>query len=161
MMGVFCFQIAGSVSCFLYLRKEIQQEIKSQIKAGIPEQELHRIIEDDYFLSHADWWEDHEFRLDGVMYDIVKTEMLNGQKVFLCINDTEESELFTNLGEQTDEELKNRRGKNTSISLLLFVQELKARSSLMRWESPCIYRQVLAQLPSLHPKNTTPPPRFT
>lgn len=50
-------------------------------------------IEASHFMS----WEekDHEFELNGQMYDVVKKEVKAGKLIYLCINDSKESNLLS------------------------------------------------------------------
>lgn len=43
------------------------------------------------------------------MYDVVKVKTINGQRVYFCMNDTQEEKLFANLNKLVDQELKDQK----------------------------------------------------
>ncbi|MEZ4721380.1 MAG: hypothetical protein R2813_05820 [Flavobacteriales bacterium] len=104
-------QMQGRWVIFKLQQTAIRHEVKQQIKAGVPEEDL-------VTLKIAKLWEaepnnrferehSREFRFDGEMYDIVRTEDRGDTTVYLCIHDVKESGLFAELEEMIEEEIKH------------------------------------------------------
>lgn len=73
---------------------QVRKEIRKAILASIPESELEIISAND----KLEWEEEgKEFYLDGHMYDVVSTKLLNGKTYYYCINDTKEKQLLDHL----------------------------------------------------------------
>lgn len=96
---------------FRHEQAYIRRSIKHQIKAGIPEDELHF-----FGLSLKEYedleWErpNKEFRLGTRMFDVVRSE-INGDSIrIFCVNDQEEALLFVHL----DQILKKRMGEESN-----------------------------------------------
>ncbi len=105
LLFLFLFQLGGWIMPFYIHQQGIRHSIKQRIKKGVPEGELIYFEENDDFLAAIEWENDHEFRLDGAMYDVVKTETSSNKKVFACINDRQEEQLFAQLDELVNNEL--------------------------------------------------------
>ncbi len=72
-------------------RMQARQAIKAQIISGIPETSLDKIEEN----SNINWLEqDKEFLLHQTMYDVVSIKIVNGKKLFFCINDEKEQQII-------------------------------------------------------------------
>ena len=73
---------------------QVRKEIKKALLANIPESQLEIIAAQE----DLDWEEEgREFYLDGHMYDVVRTKVLDGKTVYYCINDTKEKQLLDHL----------------------------------------------------------------
>ena len=53
------------------------------------------------------WVDDHEFRRDGKLYDVVRTRISGDTTYFTCINDTQEEKLFADLDNHVQREMGN------------------------------------------------------
>lgn len=104
----FTFVIAASVFfiagqsldyfVFKYRQSVIRKEIKKEIKNGVAENDLTTLTVSQLLNGKLEWIKPgKEFRLNGTMYDIVRAEIENGNYVYKCINDTQETELFAEL----------------------------------------------------------------
>ena len=85
----------------------IRREIKHQIKAGIPESELHvlNLTRDEY--EHLEWERpDIEFRMGNDMFDIVRSRIIGRTIQLQCVNDEEEAVLFARLDELTRKKME-------------------------------------------------------
>ena len=105
--------------------------------------------------------EKNEFSFKGEMYDIVRTETVNGNVLLYCINDKMEEQLidkYNSITKNNSAEDKNAED-NPDTSITLFVFE-NTRSEL----SPSFttlkqYHPFAAQLAKGIANNTTPPPK--
>lgn len=83
---------------FKYRQSVIRKEIKKEIKNGVAESDLTTFTVSQLLNGKLEWIKPgKEFRLKGNMYDIVRSETENGNYVYKCINDTQETELFAEL----------------------------------------------------------------
>lgn len=93
-------QAAGYIVVFEIQKHGIRREIKQQIKAGVPQAELvlFKICEEkpDPAFQRVD---EHEFRYDGKMYDIVRQESHGDRTWYYCLADEKETQLFAHLEE--------------------------------------------------------------
>ena len=75
-----------------YLKNEVKKEIKIKIlRHKLNENELQQFFVND--LKNVDWTDDNEFTLNGKMYDLVKTKMINGQIIYYCLQDDKETKI--------------------------------------------------------------------
>lgn len=112
LLAILAFNIAGVYIVFKFQQSRIRREIKSQIKSGVSDEELHQFVFSEDELGAMDWVRrNKEFVYEGKMYDIVYTEKDGGRIHFYCINDEEEEVLFAQLDilvtKQFGEEAKN------------------------------------------------------
>ncbi len=124
---VVAFNMAGIFIVFKTHQNAIRKEIKQQIKAGIPEHELHifKLSKKEYCKLH---WvrEDIEFRLGARMFDIVRSENLSDSIYLYCINDTEEAILFAELDDLTLSKIqKESKGTNNQLFKVVKIVKLE------------------------------------
>ena len=104
------------------MRMKVQSDIKKQIKEGVPESELHVISFSKGY--SPDWVKpDKEFRLNGRMYDVVRTEEDLSKTTYYCVDDQQETKLFTSLDQLIRGQLLNQQspvGKthHTALTIL-------------------------------------------
>ncbi len=114
------FQAAGHFFVFKILQHEIRQEIKQQIKAGVPEAELIllKILEGT---PHPAFQrvEEHEFRYDGKMYDIVRQESHGDTVWYYCLADEKETQLFADLDELVKRDMSQNPERQQRVERLL------------------------------------------
>lgn len=92
------FSISGVLCVFKVQQYRIRREIKHQIKAGIPEEELHEFTLSKREYEQLDWQRtDIEFRKGARMFDIVHAEQVGDSIRLRCVNDEEEQKLFAQL----------------------------------------------------------------
>jgi hypothetical protein len=119
-------QSAGYQLIFKIQQHEIRQEIKQQIKAGVPEAELvllkiPRKLEEKINPVFQRIHE-REFRYCGSMYDIVRQETRGDTTWYYCVSDEKETLLFANLDEMARKEMNQnpqRREQNEKLQRLL------------------------------------------
>lgn len=99
-------------------RMQARQAIKAQIISAIPESSLYK-IEDS---NDINWFEqDREFLLHQTMYDVVRIKIVNGKKLFFCINDEKEQQLIQK-SLKAAEDANDSRGAGKGARNLLKLQ---------------------------------------
>ncbi|MDN4163991.1 hypothetical protein QWY31_00680 [Cytophagales bacterium LB-30] len=107
MLALFIGNMIGPFVVFKIEQTFIRKSIKLQIKAGIPEDDLHEFTLSATAYKALDWVRpDKEFRLDDEMFDIVRAETLGNTIHLYCVNDTEEALLFAQLDEITQKKME-------------------------------------------------------
>jgi hypothetical protein len=110
-------------------KKAVKTLMKAELKNGLHNADLTKFSEKD--LENAEWEHSKEFFLGDEKYDVVKIENTKQGKLYHCINDKKEIELFKSLD-------KNKKQKTVLDDLLkkfcmiskLFKVEEKVSSSL-------------------------------
>lgn len=101
------------------MKQQVRKEIKARIKSSVPKNELRALIYNYSNSSEFKWHHKKEFCYHGTMYDIVSSErLLNGDIIFYCVTDSQETILFKNLGKHVND-LVNTNPKNTGATVLL------------------------------------------
>jgi len=90
-------------------KKAVKTIMKAELKNGLHNADLTKFSEKD--LENAEWEHSKEFFLGGEKYDVVKIENTKQGKVYHCINDKKEIELFKSLD-------KNKKQKTVIDDLL-------------------------------------------
>lgn len=106
----------GYFIIFNTLQYQAKTEIKRSIKNNLPQNKLTVIAVPIKEIPGLDWYEDNqEFRYQGKMYDIVRSETKNNIRYYYCINDTQEDDLFASLGEHISKHVNQdvSHNKNT------------------------------------------------
>ena len=89
---------------------QVKREIKQRIKKDVPTEELTTIVLTQQNSHEFDWEHEREFRYKGVMYDVVKKEIVNKTTTLLfCVTDKQETILFAKINEEVT---KNMDTKN-------------------------------------------------
>jgi hypothetical protein len=113
-------QAAGYIFVFEIQKHEIRREIKQQIKAGVPETELVllKILEGkpNPAFQRVD---EHEFRYDGKMYDIVRQKSHGDTTWYYCLADEKETQLFAHLEELAKRDMSQNSERQQRIERLL------------------------------------------
>lgn len=122
LLFVFAFNLGGFFLVFKIKQYYVRQEIKHRIKQGVPDDELILITVTPAIQHKLEWefeWEDEkEFRYEGMMYDVVKTEVIDETTIaYYCISDEQETTLFANLDEQVkkNRDINNDNTENDSL----------------------------------------------
>ncbi len=118
----------GYFIVFKSMQLAVKSDIKRRIKEKLPESELTviRLSDNDKTMhDRMRWIEGTEFRLDGNMYDVVRSERVGDTTIYYCINDVQEESLFVNLDKQVKEQDQNNPQSNQKRTNLLkiLVQE--------------------------------------
>jgi heat shock protein HspQ len=107
-------QAAGYLFVFKLQQHEIRQEIKQQIKAGVPEGELvlFKLAND----ARPLWIiPDREFRANGGMYDVVRKEIHGDTTWYYCISDEKETQLFAHLDEAVQRDMNQSPARRQKL----------------------------------------------
>ena len=104
LLSIVLLNFFGVLPVFHLMQQNIRSEVKSRIKAGVPESELHKItFAKNEKIAWVEGKVGKEFRKGGNMYDVVRQEEVgkrnaeSGNITYYCINDKEEKVLFENL----------------------------------------------------------------
>ncbi|MCB0431426.1 MAG: hypothetical protein H6585_10315 [Flavobacteriales bacterium] len=100
--------VAGPYPLYKFLQYRTRREVKTQIGNQIAPDELKQLV----FPRSAEitWLEDgKELMHQGELYDVVKKENQNGRVILHCIDDKQESRLFTKMDEWVRKRLDNDR----------------------------------------------------
>ncbi len=114
LLFVFLFNILGYIIVFKITEIEVKRELKSKIKSS----ELHLISFSKNDFDQINWIEEgKEFILNNNMYDIVKKETSDKMVLLYCIDDKQETQLFSNLEEHINKHIANQQSKNKNKSV--------------------------------------------
>ena len=87
---IFLFKVFFSPLIYSLELTYIQYDVKENILQKIPDSTLVKIYK-------ASDFDDHEFELDGKMYDVVRYEMNGDEKILYCFEDESETALNLNI----------------------------------------------------------------
>lgn len=116
--GLFVIFLMNSIGSFIYFeikRKSIRHEIKHSILHKLPDSQLIKIINTDY--NDKD-----EFEMNGIMYDIMRKEVHNGQVILWCFEDKKETELNRSIESLVKKDMANSPIKKTQKILINFLK---------------------------------------
>lgn len=167
MLIVVIYNMTGIFIVFKIEQYHIRKDIKHQIKAGIPKDELHFFSFSQNEYEQLEWIRpDIEFRLGNNMFDIVRVENFQDSIQLYCVNDKEEAILFAQLDEMIRKKMEQE--SNTSDSPLskvvkifksvytsdLFCYQFTTQSSQISSD----YHDLNSFYSSPFIENSTPPP---
>ncbi len=112
LMSIFIWQLAGFFVFFELERFHVRKEIKKAIKHSLPEKEFKQFNFSALEFKSLTWINDHEFKMNGRMYDVVKKSKINSGYSVSCIDDIQETVLFAKLDEATVSNLNNQPEKS-------------------------------------------------
>ena len=166
---IMLFNLTGISIVFTIQKARLRREMKSQIKRGVPKEDLHRLAFHKNDIGKIDWTEeDEEFRHNGEMYDIVYTTREGDSLYYHCLNDKEERNLFAHLDETVRKKMKEekRAGKQSgklirAITSLVYLPAdnqfiFEDRSGHLRH-----FSWLAADLSAPYLEYITPPPRLS
>lgn len=160
----FCCTTVGTTLLFFALRQQVRKEVKTQLKEGVPDDQLTR-----FAFSRTSpppgvqWIHEGEFRFYGQLYDIVRAEQRGDTTLYYCINDHAEQQLFANLDAAIRDTLgtsKSARATHSALKHLVFYALVPEQQySFSFWKpqarTPCFMEtQTHLHTPSI----PTPPP---
>ncbi len=166
LLSLLLLQSAGPIVFLQLQQRQIRREMKRAIRAGLPEEKLQRFVmeADGRFTDRGEveWIEPHEFRHNGVMYDIARRESDGDRTVLFCVRDDAETALYAQLDRLAREETNNpERSREASRLMRHLLQPVLppeplhfntdlVSTSLPRPATPALLRAVLPP--------PTPPP---
>lgn len=119
---VFIWQLAGFFVYFEIERYHVRKDIKRAIKHSLPQNQYKQFNFTNAEFKELTWINDHEFKMNGRLYDVVKKNKSNVGFLVYCIDDIQETILFAQLDEATASNLNNQPEK---APLKSFVKLLK------------------------------------
>ncbi len=161
-------QTAGPFLFFEGRRHLAKREMKRVLKARAPDEMLCTITLSSDPAAHdrmrVQWIDDKEFRLDGRMYDIVRSEQRSDSVVYTCIEDETETRLFAGLDALIRAHMNSDTKQNAAESR---VQRLIAQPFLGTavWDMPdlaylgSVTSDRAARPPDWTPQPAAPPPK--
>ena len=100
-ISLYLYNIVGYLAVFSVIQYRIRSEVKQMLKASVSESDFVKFSFHTRSLERGlyslRWIDDHEFTLDGRLYDVVRSSSAGDSTLLLCINDTQEEQLFANL----------------------------------------------------------------
>lgn len=115
------FRAGGFLTLFQVHQKLIKREIKKQIIAGLPDNELKVFkfsLDENYSLKGIKWVEEDEFIFKGKMFDVVRVKIIDGEKLLYCYEDNKETNL-TNRMNKLQKDFQNNPIEKNSTNLLV------------------------------------------
>ena len=116
--GLFVIFLINSIGCFIYFeikRKSIRHEIKHSILHKLLDSQLVRIINNDYN-------DNDEFEMNGIMYDVMRKEVRNGQVILWCFEDKKETELNRSIESLVKKDVANSPIQKTQKIIINFLK---------------------------------------
>lgn len=104
------WQIIGFVGYFEFSYYLLKKDIKKLLKEGVPEDELVYFEFSKKEMNNLIWIKKNEFKLNGNMYDVVRTKPTKDKFILECVSDTQETILFAKLDQTISKNLGNKKG---------------------------------------------------
>jgi hypothetical protein len=104
------------------MKKSIKKEMKKRIAEDTSSNQKVQFVFDENTFQNLDWVEENEFRLNGIMYDVIKeVKSTDGNHYIQCLEDDKETWLFEELNRQSHENSAGSdKQKNMQKLLKLF-----------------------------------------
>ena len=122
---VFSFNLGGSYIILRIQQHQIRRDIVHQIKQGISEKDLTSIAISSENENQLIWKDHEEFSLNGIMYDIVRVEIVNETtKIYHCISDSQETNLIAQYNKDLHKKRKDKNNRTNSVKTVKFLQKI-------------------------------------
>lgn len=108
---VFIWQLAGFYIYFEIESYHVRKEIKRLIKHSLPQNQFKQFNFTNQEFRDLTWINEHEFKMNERLYDVVKKNKSNVGFSVYCIDDIQETVLFAQLDEATLSNLNNQPEK--------------------------------------------------
>jgi hypothetical protein len=115
---LFAIFLINTIFCFIFFevkRIAIRHEIKHKILQQLTDNQL-------VIFSKTENFDKDEFEHNGIMYDVVRQETINGKVVLLCFEDKKETQLNHSIEASVKKDLANSPIKNTQQKLINFLK---------------------------------------
>ena len=122
-LTILLFSLIGISSVGIYpifklLQLQAKEDVEETLKRGLPLNKLQQF--GDREMKEIVWErEGKEFHYHEEMYDVVKTETIDGKTTYYCFNDTRESKIFNNLQDLICREIGNERTHTGAAAKIL------------------------------------------
>lgn len=117
---IFAYNFIGNYAYIMLQKYHLRKEMIERIKEDIPSSELTSITMTSENKTDFDWRDTNEFKYEGVMYDVVRTEKVNSETtVYHCLTDHLEMKLLTQLEAQKNK--NSNQDKNSPLKEVLKV----------------------------------------
>lgn len=123
---LFAFNNGAFLLLFKIQQFQIKKEIKKEIKENLSLHELTKITIAPNNINQIFWEHENEFRYRGIMYDVVKKEVIDSCSTnFYCITDTQETTLFKKLDILVNRCMDTKKCGTKSLQIFLkFISNL-------------------------------------
>ena len=142
--------------------------MKKMIRSSLSKEEEQVFIfslNDKIRLAKLEWEDDHEFRLDEKMYDVIEQKTENGKLIIRCISDEKETALVKEYEAMNKNEMSgNSPGSKTITLINLFSYYLPAENSLSFTSEMNVFQASFLLPDNIskgHKKIFTPPPQVS
>ncbi len=112
LLTIFTWQLIGFFVYFKWEQFLVRKEIKKEIKQNLPQNEFQSFHFTFKEFKDLTWINDHEFKMNGRMYDVVKKKKNDLGYSVSCIDDIQETVLFAKLDEATASNMSNQPEKS-------------------------------------------------
>ena len=119
---VFIWLLAGFFIYFEIERHHVRKDIKRAIKHSLPQNQYKQFNFTEKEFKELTWINDHEFKMNGRLYDVVKKYKNRLGYSVSCIDDIQETVLFAQLDEATVSNLNNQPEKAPIKSFVKLLQ---------------------------------------
>lgn len=165
---LYAYNIAGYVVLFSLLQYRTRSEIKAMLKARVPEDQLTTFAFQTASFARNErslqWVDDHEFRLEGKLYDVVRSFARGDTTYLVCINDVQEERLFEHLDSHVQREMGSS-GQASKFDAFKDVFQDSLAKEIVRLEKLAVkghlslasfdnYSPFNPEVPSLPPRTT-------
>jgi hypothetical protein len=154
---IFLFDLGGYFLWFSACQKNLQKEIRHEIRKGLRKDDLSLIIVSGTGKPGISWIKPgKEFTYHGEMYDVVKMEVHNGMNYYYCINDIKEKQLISSYNKKNNH--KREAAKKLREFKYQYVPQKNSfiyYSHIIDFSSPtiaCIYESNIIDILSPPPK---------
>ncbi|MAM18290.1 MAG: hypothetical protein CME35_04895 [Gramella sp.] len=157
------FNFGGYMVFFYVHLHQIRREAIVKIQNGLEIEDLVKISFGKEELDHVNWVEDHEFRFEGRMYDVIFSEKNGNKTNFYCYDDSKETFLFSAL-DRVLKNLKNTRKNNLFKLIKVYPQsehpafQTTTEFVVSQEIIPDFYKNLFKSLPGTV---QIPPPKFS
>ncbi len=125
LLFIFSFNIGGAYVIFKIQQRHIRREIVHQIKKGISEKDLTSITVSSKNENQLIWKDHEEFRYKGMMYDIVRVEILDeNTKVYHCISDSQETNLIAKYNKELKKKRKDKNNRTNLVKSIKYIEKI-------------------------------------
>ena len=158
-IAVLAYSQVGYYFVMHYFQNEQKETVKAKIFQHLKDTDLETISPSN---PNIYWEEDgKEFLLNGQMYDVVKTKIVNGREVLYCINDKKEKALIDNYNLITkNNSSPDKKAKNSfDNSFNLFVDPNERENNFYPGPVAIAYCSFDSQLCEITSEQISPPPK--